>query len=744
MAYPLHVAFIWHQHQPLYKSCRSGQYLLPWVRLHGSKDYLDLILVLAKYPRLKQTINLVPSLLLQIQDYVNGTALDPYLTATLTPVEQLTDQQRWFIIEHFFDAHHRTMIDPHPRYRELYQQRQTKGKTWCWQHWQPQDYGDLLAWHNLAWIDPLYWEEPEIAQWLSKGRDFSLSDRQRIIAKQREILSQIIPQHRALQEAGQIEVTTTPYTHPILPLLVDTDAAKVAVPNIALPQQRFQYPEDVSRHLRRARVLYEQFFGRSPRGLWPSEQAVSPAILEPILEQGFKWICADEAVLGWTTGTYFHRNERGVVQQAEVLYQPYRLTTARGDLNIVFRDHRLSDLIGFTYSAMAPEAAAADLLQQLEGIRQQLLAHEGSGGSSLEQPWLVTIALDGENCWEYYPRDGLPFLEALYQGLSESEHFACVSVAEYLQQYPPRAVISGSSLHSGSWIDGNFCTWIGDPVKNKAWDYLAAARQTLERHPEATETNNPAAWQALLAAEGSDWFWWFGEGHSSNHDAMFDQLFREHLMALYTALGEPVPEGLHDPLEVHEAKATYPPQGFIHPAIDGKGDEQDWNFAGRIQIGGSRGTMHRQTLVNRLWYGVDHLNIYLRLDAPSQKQPFGTDISTVHFCWYYPNMVTYNSPLSDLQDCPAEAPLNYLYHHQLVIDLEKQLLTFKEAIANYQWEERPTHARYAVGTCLEVAIPWADLHLYPDCGLHLLIVLAQDGYYIDHLPPEQLLVLTAP
>ncbi len=164
------------------------------IRLHGTKDYLDLILVLAKYPRLKQTINLVPSLLLQIQDYVNGTALDPYLTATLTPVEQLTDQQRWFIIEHFFDAHHRTMIDPHPRYRELYEQRQTKGKTWCWQHWQPQDYGDLLAWHNLAWIDPLYWKEPEIAQWLSQGHNFSLSDRQRIIAKQREILSQIIPQ----------------------------------------------------------------------------------------------------------------------------------------------------------------------------------------------------------------------------------------------------------------------------------------------------------------------------------------------------------------------------------------------------------------------------------------------------------------------------------------------------------------------------------------------------------------------
>ncbi|MDG2989884.1 glycoside hydrolase [Candidatus Synechococcus calcipolaris G9] len=743
MAYPLHVAFIWHQHQPLYKSCRSGQYLLPWVRLHGTKDYLDLIMVLAKYPRLHQTVNLVPSLILQIQDYVNGVALDPYLTAALTPVEQLTDQQRWFIIEHFFDANHRTMIDPHPRYNELYQQRQDKGATWCWQNWTLADYGDLLAWHNLAWIDPFFWQEDEIAQWFDQGKNFSLSDRQRIIAKQRHILSQILPQHRQMQDNGQIEVITTPYTHPILPLLADTDAGRVAVPQMTLPADRFQYPDDIDRHLRRSLHLYQQTFGRKPRGLWPSEQSVSPGILPKVAHHGFEWLCSDEAVLGWTTQTFFHRDERGTVQDPQHLYQPYGLKTNEGDMAIVFRDHRLSDLIGFTYSSMAPDVAAQDLIGHLEGIKIKLLSQQEDGGTALEKPWLVTIALDGENCWEFYQQDGLPFLESLYQRLSDRPEFELVTVSEYLQRFEVREQLPSDRLHSGSWIDGSFTTWIGDPVKNKAWDYLNAARQTLARHPEATEKANPAAWQALLAAEGSDWFWWFGEGHSSNQDAMFDQLFREHLAALYQALNEPIPDDLEKPLESHEVKETHPPQGYIHPIIDGKGDEQDWNFAGRITVGGARGTMHRQSLAQRLWYGVDHLNFYLRLDFQGTDLDAVKRMSGLHFFWYYPEQVLYNSPIP-LAELPDQAPLNYLYHHHLKVNFLQQQVSLSQAIANYQWEDRQQGIQFCFDKCLELAIPWADLHVTPDWGLRLLGILTQDHCYREHLPEDQLLLLTAP
>ncbi|MEM8778219.1 MAG: glycoside hydrolase, partial [Cyanobacteria bacterium P01_G01_bin.49] len=223
MAHPLYVAFIWHQHQPLYKSREaiadpSGQYRMPWARLHGVKDYLDLVLILEEYPQLHQTVNLVPSLILQLEDYSSGNAIDPYIALTLTPEEKLTHQQKQAIIKHFFDGHHRTLIDPYPRYAQLYEERQEKGTGWCLENWKNEDYGDLLAWHNLTWIDPLFREkDAKIKGWFEQGKNFTLSDRQEIIAKHREIISQIIPQHKKMQDAGQLEITTTPYTHPILP-----------------------------------------------------------------------------------------------------------------------------------------------------------------------------------------------------------------------------------------------------------------------------------------------------------------------------------------------------------------------------------------------------------------------------------------------------------------------------------------------------------------------------------------------
>jgi alpha-amylase/alpha-mannosidase (GH57 family) len=748
MSHPLYVAFVWHQHQPLYKSRdsasgKSGQYRLPWVRLHGTKDYLDLVLLLERYPNLHQTVNLVPSLILQLEDYIAGTAIDPYLAAALTPTEQLNAEQQQFIVEHFFDGNHHTLIDPHPRYAELYWTRQDKGRQWCLDNWTGQDYSDLLAWHNLAWIDPLFWDDPEIAGWLKQGRNFTLGDRQRIFSKQKEILSRIIPQHRKMQDAGQLEVTTTPYTHPILPLLADTNVGRRAVPNMSLPQARFTWKEDIPRHLRKAWEMYEDRFGQAPRGLWPSEQSVSPEILPYITKQGFKWICSDEAVLGHTLKHFFHRDEAGNVLEPELLYRPYRLETPHGPLAIVFRDHRLSDLIGFTYGTMNAKQASADLVGHLEAIARSLKQRQAGDGTSLEQPWLVNIALDGENCWEYYERDGIPFLEALYQTLSEHTDIKLVTVSEFIDQFPPTEIIPEGQLHSGSWVDGSFTTWIGDPAKNRAWDLLTQARQVLYEHPEATEENNPAAWEALYAAEGSDWFWWFGEGHSSNQDAMFDQLFREHLAAIYEALNEPIPPSVKRPVEAHDVQGDHCPQSFIHPVINGIGDEQDWDKAGRIEIGGARGTMHQSSAMQRLWYGVDHLNFYLRLDFRSGVQP-GKDIpGELHLLWFYPDRTMHNS-LAPLAELPDEAPLNYQFHHQLGINLMTQAFWFQEAGEHYQWHPRTSRAQVALKQCLEVAVPWADLQVEPDYPLRLVLVFADNGIFRSYAPINALVPITVP
>jgi len=740
MAHPLYVSFIWHQHQPLYKSRVTERYRLPWVRLHGTKDYLDLILLLERYPQLHQTVNLVPSLILQIEDYATGTAFDPYLEVALTPTERLGEEQKQFILEHFFDGNRATLIDPHPRYAQLYGQRQEKGLSWCLEHWNLQDYSDLLAWHNLAWIDPLFWDEPDIAQWLEQGQDFTLSDRQRIYSKQRQILSRILPQDLHMQDSGQLEVTTSPYTHPILPLLAETEEGRVAVPQMALPQARFQWEADIPRHLQRAWDLYCDRFGQAPRGLWPSEQSVSPQILPYVAQQGFQWLCSDEAVLGWTKGHFFHRDGCGNVQEPELLYRPYRLETPHGDLAIVFRDHRLSDLIGFTYSAMPPQQAVAELVGHLEAIAHAL-AQENS--TTLEQPWLVNIALDGENCWEFYERDGIPFLEALYQQLSDRPHLKLVTVSEFLDAFPPTETLPADKLHSGSWVDGSFTTWIGDPVKNRAWDLLTAARKTLADHPEATESANPAAWEALFAAEGSDWFWWFGEGHTSNQDAMFDQLFREHLFAIYKALDEPVPEVLYQPLERHEAPQDYRPQTIIHPPIDGQGDEQAWDKAGRISVGGARGTMHRSSTIQRLWYGVDHFHVYLRFDFQTGAQPGAEGPSELHLLWFYPDQSLYNSPIP-LAQLPDRAPLNYRFRHHLGINLLQPSTWLEEAGEYDQWHYRSSQIRLGLDQCLEVAIPWHDLNVQPDSSLRLIAVLAQDGQFTSYLPEDSLVPLQMP
>lgn len=744
MTYPLYVAFIWHQHQPLYKSQIDGEYRLPWVRLHGTKDYLDLVLLLERFPKLHQTVNLVPSLILQLEDYVAGTAFDPYLSLALSPTESLTESQQQFIAEHFFDANHRTMIDPHPRYAELYTQRQDKGLDWCLQYWNEQDYSDLLAWHNLTWFDPLFWDDPDIAQWLERGKNFTLSDRQRIYSKQREILARIIPQHRHMQETGQLEVTTTPYTHPILPLLADTNSGRVAVPDMTLPKQRFQWAEDIPRHLHKAKQIYRDRFGCDPKGLWPSEQSVSPAILPDIAEQGFQWICSDEAVLGWTLNHFFHRDGSGTVVEPEILYRPYRLETPQGDLSIVFRDHRLSDLIGFTYGNMKPQRAAIDLVSHLEAIVRTLKARQQQGGTALEHPWLVTIALDGENCWEFYPQDGKPFLESLYQILSDHPVIELVTVSEFLEKFPATATLPADKLHSGSWVDGSFTTWIGDPVKNRAWDLLTEARQVLASCAEATEENNPEAWEALYAAEGSDWFWWFGEGHSSNQDAMFDQLFREHLATLYQALNKPVPPELRQPVESHHKRGDHNPEGFIHPVIDGYGDEQDWDKAGRIEIGGARGTMHQSSAIQRLWYGVDHLNLYLRIDFKSGAKP-GVDFPPeLHLLWFYPNRPGLISP-APLAELPDQPPLNYLFRHHLGVNLLTQSVWFQEAAELYQWHSRPNRARVAFNSCLEIAIPWADLSaIEPDWSLQLAVILADEGRYCTYLPEDSLILVDVP
>ncbi|WP_218081110.1 glycoside hydrolase family 57 protein [Anthocerotibacter panamensis] len=710
MSLPLYVALIWHQHQPMYKSALTGKYLMPWVRLHGTKDYLDLAVLLERFPKLHQTINLVPSLIQQIEETAKGQAIDPWLECLLA--EYLSPDQKQFALQRCFDASWEHMVHPYPRYSQLLTQSQQKGANWCLDHWTDQDFADLVVWHNLCWFDPIFQEEDlQIRRWIAQDRDFTYKNRMALYSKQRAILKKIIPKHQELQDKGQLEVTTTPYTHPILPLLINSTSARIASPHMPLPKHIFQWPQDVEVHLERAQTMYQKRFKRLARGLWPSEQSVSPQLLPSVSRQGFQWLVSDEGVLGHSLGVQWQRDLYGHIQQADALYRPYRVTTPTRDLTMIFRDRRLSDLIGFKYSDQPPEQAAQDFIEQLEAIQRRLVAQKCD-----DQPHLVTIALDGENCWEYYARDGLPFLTSFYQRFSDHPYLKMVTVSEYLEQYPPQTTFPGEQLHSGSWINSDFAIWIGDPVKNKAWNMLAKARECIDRHPKPPH----AAYEALWAAEGSDWFWWFGKPHSSQHDYLFDRLFREHLQAIYAALGLPIPLELYEPVE--PPAETY--RQMSVPVMDGSGTDAAWQDAIRVDLGAIRGTMYANVPITRLWYGMNTHALFLRLDW--RERPHKVD-----FFFYYPGKTAVTS-IIPYDHLPLEAPYNYRFCHQLSVYKGLSLL----AAGEYDdWFSRTVHAHYGLQDCLEVTVPWADLDLKAgETVCWVVLAHLTDGTIVPLLP----------
>jgi len=751
MTYPLHLAFIWHQHQPLYKSRGlhgEERYRLPWVRLHGVKDYLDLIEVLAQFPQLHQTVSLSPSLMVQLEEYANGQALDPYLSLSVMPVEQLTIDQKTFILENFFDASYPTQIAPYPRYQQLYAQRQQKGVLGCLEQWQSQDYEDLLTWHNLAWLDPLWRiNDAEVKSWFNQQQGFTLGDRQRLIAKQRQIIRQILPRHRQLQNKGQLELITCPYSHPLLPLLADTNSARPSQPEAPLPDPRFCWSEDISLQLRRARTVYRQHFGREPRGLWPPELAVSPESLAAIAQSRWQWLCADEQILALTLHQPLARDLQGYPLHPELLYHPYRLETPDGYVSMVFRDQRLSDLISFGYAHLAPQEAVKHLVDYLKAIALRLQHQQSQktpGG--LQYPWLVTVALDGENGWQRYPQDGLPFLKLLYetlQYLTERGQLRLVTVSEYLELFPPTHLLKSQHIYPGSWSGASYSTWIGDRHKNRAWDYLIDARQTLANHPEATEDNNPEAWEALYAAEGSDWFWWFGQGNSSPQDAIFDQLFREHLISVYRALNENVPSYLYHPLQSSPKPASPLPWGYIHPTITATSPPEEWRRGGRLELLPRADDGNSNQWVKNLVYGYDLEALYLRLELRTGIDLDAQCVNELHLLWYYPGKPLPNSP-APLASLPDQPPYNYYFHHHLGLNWERQTLWLEAVPAPFQWQTQTCQAQFALGESLVIALPWKNLQQPPQTELHLLLIFAQQGEYQGRVWPGDLLKLKLP
>ena len=605
----MNLAIIWHMHQPLYRQPGSDVALLPWVRLHAVKDYLHMAQVLARHPQVHATFTLTPSLAAQLEDYGAGRLTDRLMQLAAQP--QFGPEDKRYLLDLCFSLNE-AIIRQFPRYEHLLERRHLARLNP--NYFGPQAYRDLLVWFNLAWTDPnLLEKDPFLASLVQKGQNFSIEDARGLMQRHVQIVAQVLPLYRQLAASGQIEFITVPYFHPILPLLVDSDSARRPSPGLPTPQPPFRAPEDAREQLRRAIHSHTRWIGHPPAGLWPSEGAVSPEILPLVAESGLRWLATDEAILGRSLELYWTRDETGLVQQGDLLYRPWRVSTPAGELAILFRDHELSDRIGFVYQHWAGEQGAEDMLARLERI-----AH--SFGDAEDA--LITVILDGENAWEYYEHNGDIFLDALYRGLSQHPHLTPVTPSQHLQQHPPRQTLA--HLASGSWIRGDFTTWMGDRAHVAAWSHLRDLRQAYARWRDgATPERVQAAQELLLAAEGSDWFWWYSHRNNSEQDTLFDALFRNYLAATYEAMGQTPPAALAQPLyETQPARAT--PADQITPQLRALPDPApEWANAGLIRPLASTGAMQQAGgMIAALRYGNDAEHLYFRVELAAPVAHF--------------------------------------------------------------------------------------------------------------------------
>ena len=610
----IRLVLLWHMHQPFYKDMVTGEYRLPWVRLHALKDYYGMVKLLDEFPEIHQNFNLVPSLVAQIQDYVTGQAHDPFFDLVSKPPRELTDADRRFALQYLFQANPVNMIGRYRRYRELWERyRSTSTRPeGAESYFVTRDYADLQVLSQLAWFDEFFLADPDIAALVEKGEDFTPEDQQLVVSKERQLIAKVLPAYADAAQRGSIELSATPFYHPILPLLCDTSVGAESSPGLPLPTRRFKHPDDASLQIRRALDSHQALFGVRPKGLWPSEGSVSEETLKLACRNGIQWMATDEGVLGRSLDFNFvrHSNDQLRVDGAERLYNIYRYEKDETRMHLVFRDHRLSDLIGFVYSGMPPADAAAHLIRNLKDSARPLL---DSGKNAV-----VSIILDGENAWEYYPQSGREFLRRFYDALQRDGQIEPVTISGAIARHRPSDFGQLHRLVPGSWIDANFNVWIGSPEDNRSWDLLAEARDYYHRHANrVSEAQRQIAWEELLIAQGSDWNWWYGPEHHSANDRDFDELYRKHLANVYHALEGIPPEELNTPIASGGVRPSYLPQtAYVHARVDGLVSGYfEWMGAASYTSDQRTSAMHgKQFLLDAVYAGVDADSVSGRLD----------------------------------------------------------------------------------------------------------------------------------
>ncbi len=752
MGKKLSIAFIWHMHQPIYKSEPEGLYLMPWVRLRAIKDYLDMLFVMDKFKGLKLNFNLVPMLISSIYDYGYNDAHDIFSRLTITPVEELTDDEKEFILNHFFDVNYQNMILPYPEYKKLYDKR-FQSPDVSIHDFSPQEYADIMSWFNLVWFDPMWRENPEIKSLFEKKNgEFTQADREKIIKLQRDLIKKIIPAYKKYQEDGKIEISTSPYYHPILPLLLDMEDAKVANPNAQYPEINSDMSSDARLNVEIALDTFEDIFGIRPSGIWPSEQCISEKTLQLFQNLGVRWTISDEGILEQALKKEFVRDFRGYLEDPYDLCHSYTYNYEDKKIDLLFRDAVIPNLIGFEYPHHDPVKAANDLYDRIKTRQKKLL-------SSPDEKHILTIAMDGENCWENYPNDGHEFLETLYKLILEDDDLETVRVSDYLDEIDKLENRKNSfvleTIKPGSWINRDFLLWIGEPTKNLAWTYMDNARCALidyqQKYPE--DENLEAAWQELLISQSSDWYWWYGEPNDSGQDDIFDHLFREHLKNIYKAIKKPVPKYLETPLaEFIETHSRYPQGVFEHFELDGKNTNSKWENAGCIDIPAPP-TMQERRFFNKIYFGYDTENLYLRFDINKfilDKDNGFKDFNQIYIYFKNsPNAMYYSAPIRVVNKNESIIPIiRETYNSEVKLTLFKNFkfnALLAHAIRDNLWVlQIKNNIEQVFEDFLEIKIPFEDLRVSKGEMIEFFIIQGPVGIIEDFYPQNSLLQVVRP
>ena len=721
-------------HQPVYQLSPDSDYLMAWVRLHAVKDYLDIVTMVEKFKNLKLNINLVPVLLDAFIDYGEKGAHDLHSRLTITPIEELTDDDKEFILNNFFDANYKTMIYPYPEYNRLFQKRQSVVEVDV-NDYSEQEYSDLMALFNLAWFDPEYIDEyPVLKKLIKKGKNYTQKDRIEIIEIQRDIIRKIIPEYRKLVRKHKIEVTTSPYYHPILPILMDINASKNDENNKLSEDLNMEPDAKLQTSMALERI--KDLIGVKPKGIWPSEHCVSPKTLDMLNELGVEWTISDEGILADSINCEFVRDFKGYIEDPYHLVKSYQY---KNGIKMVFRNSMISNLISFEYPNFDSVMAAKDLYERIKVMQSKLL-------SSPDENHLLTIAMDGENCWENYPQDGNIFLNTLYELIDKDDSLETVLISDYLEREKNHKPLN--KIQSGSWINRNFKLWIDEPTKDQAWQYLKNVRDDLcdfiRKNPYDPNIN--AARKELFICEGSDWFWWYGEPNDSGRDSIFDYLFREHLKNIYVYIGLPAPKYLDNPISPIGTKPSRYPKGEIQPEIDGKEHEDSWLNAGCIDIPNGP-VMKENKLFDRICFGYDKDNLYLRFNVNHYLLKNTKNIERIYQMYIYTRNSTKKhslSPVRLINKTEDILPITkQKFHNEIQLSIvhgDLRYVRIIKSIPNNLWVlESSKSINYVFGKAIDLKIPFEILDIEPGENMEFVFVNAAIGLNDVFIPNEMLL-----